>query len=109
MLFRSNDTATTEIYTGSYTLSLHDALPISGLDAHIGRHFDFLTFSVAREDLGVIEYVFWKTGILKLAEHYWPGAQNNLEAKFPGQFQKDHQVLSGVGLAAKIKGLVRLS
>ena len=29
MLFRSNDTATTEIYTLSYTLSLHDALPIS--------------------------------------------------------------------------------
>ena len=28
MLFRSNDTATTEIYTGWYTLSLHDALPI---------------------------------------------------------------------------------
>ena len=28
MLFRSNDTATTEIYTPSYTLSLHDALPI---------------------------------------------------------------------------------
>ena len=27
MLFRSNDTATTEIYT----LSLHDALPISGV------------------------------------------------------------------------------
>ena len=29
MLFRSNDTATTEIYTDRYTLSLHDALPIS--------------------------------------------------------------------------------
>ena len=29
MLFRSNDTATTEIYTGEDTLSLHDALPIS--------------------------------------------------------------------------------
>ena len=29
MLFRSNDTATTEIYTLSDTLSLHDALPIS--------------------------------------------------------------------------------
>ena len=29
MLFRSNDTATTEIYTGIHTLSLHDALPIS--------------------------------------------------------------------------------
>ena len=32
MLFRSNDTATTEIYTRFYTLSLHDALPIC---AHI--------------------------------------------------------------------------
>ena len=30
MLFRSNDTATTEIYTTLDTLSLHDALPISG-------------------------------------------------------------------------------
>ena len=29
MLFRSNDTATTEIYTNLNTLSLHDALPIS--------------------------------------------------------------------------------
>ena len=29
MLFRSNDTATTEIYTTLDTLSLHDALPIS--------------------------------------------------------------------------------
>ena len=28
MLFRSNDTATTEIYTNLNTLSLHDALPI---------------------------------------------------------------------------------
>ena len=28
MLFRSNDTATTEIYTANNTLSLHDALPI---------------------------------------------------------------------------------
>ena len=28
MLFRSNDTATTEIYTVMNTLSLHDALPI---------------------------------------------------------------------------------
>ena len=30
MLFRSNDTATTDIYTVPYTLSLHDALPIDG-------------------------------------------------------------------------------
>ena len=33
MLFRSNDTATTEIYTLLYTLSLHDALPTSLRDA----------------------------------------------------------------------------
>ena len=32
MLFRSNDTATTEIYTVSDTLSLHDALPMSFID-----------------------------------------------------------------------------
>src|SRR5210317_147911 len=31
LLFFFNDTATTEIYTLSYTLSLHDALPISSL------------------------------------------------------------------------------
>ena len=31
MLFRSNDTATTEIYTTEDTLSLHDALLISSL------------------------------------------------------------------------------
>ena len=34
MLFRSNDTATTEIYTRLYTLSLHDALPFSATPAH---------------------------------------------------------------------------
>ena len=33
MLFRSNDTATTEIYTIQHTLSLHDALPISTFSA----------------------------------------------------------------------------
>ena len=33
MLFRSNDTATTEIYTSVNSLSLHDALPISTASA----------------------------------------------------------------------------
>ena len=33
MLFRSNDTATTEIYTRRNTLSLHDALPSCGTGA----------------------------------------------------------------------------
>ena len=35
MLFRSNDTATTEIYTLSDTLSLHDALPIAHRVIHV--------------------------------------------------------------------------
>ena len=38
MLFRSNDTATTEIYTFLDTLSLHDALPIYRFD-EIARAF----------------------------------------------------------------------
>ena len=37
MLFRSNDTATTEIYTVGNTLSLHDALPISHAADAIGE------------------------------------------------------------------------
>ena len=40
MLFRSNDTATTEIYTPLYTLSLHDALPIWWkivMDTHVAQ------------------------------------------------------------------------
>ena len=38
MLFRSNDTATTEIYTSLHTLSLHDALPITaeGIELVVG-------------------------------------------------------------------------
>ena len=35
MLFRSNDTATTEIYTSLHTLSLHDALPITLADVQL--------------------------------------------------------------------------
>ena len=39
MLFRSNDTATTEIYTQQDTLSLHDALPIfRGRRSRIAMH-----------------------------------------------------------------------
>ena len=39
MLFRSNDTATTEIYTRMDTLSLHDALPLSGLRIGLPKEF----------------------------------------------------------------------
>ena len=38
MLFRSNDTATTEIYTQRDTLSLHDALPIAEVDVTFTPH-----------------------------------------------------------------------
>ena len=40
MLFRSNDTATTEIYTVPYTLPLHDALPIYPLADAAQAHRD---------------------------------------------------------------------
>ena len=46
MLFRSNDTATTEIYTPTNTLSLHDALPIS--------HVHFID-ALPRNDMGKIQ------------------------------------------------------
>ena len=46
--FFFNDTATTEIYTPGYTLSLHDALPIYKL-MRIGQIFVFyLHFSIKK-------------------------------------------------------------
>ena len=58
MLFRSNDTATTEIYTVSYTLSLHDALPISGdgiehveTNARSDRSLRFVQIALLSSDL----------------------------------------------------------
>ena len=45
MLFRSNDTATTEIYT----LSLHDALPIFGAEFVSNRFADYY-FSITPTD-----------------------------------------------------------
>ena len=52
MLFRSNDTATTEIYTVGNTLSLHDALPIFGqkLDQAAGDDLDEGTGTGLDED-----------------------------------------------------------
>src|SRR5881296_3365679 len=41
--FFFNDTATTEIYTLLYTLSLHDALPISGLKSSNAQKEYYLT------------------------------------------------------------------
>src|SRR5216110_3130176 len=42
-LFFFNDTATTEIYTSSHTLSLHDALPIQAADFFQGALTTALT------------------------------------------------------------------
>ena len=52
MLFRSNDTATTEIYTPTNTLSLHDALLISAHSCLVDSVFEvgdalFVAFSDA--------------------------------------------------------------
>ena len=56
MLFRSNDTATTEIYTSVHTLSLHDALPIlvrgNSCDIDIvGNHADGVGRDAVRIDI----------------------------------------------------------
>ena len=57
MLFRSNDTATTEIYTGWYTLSLHDALPISsGLKATAEQCFAMLRPGGVATIIGMIPF-----------------------------------------------------
>ena len=61
MLFRSNDTATTEIYTVRNTLSLHDALPIyprraqtRGIEGYVLLEF-FVTTAGAVRDPRVVE------------------------------------------------------
>ena len=54
MLFRSNDTATTEIYTPSNTLSLHDALPIQAVD---DRQFE-AALVAKRETNGRLDFTF---------------------------------------------------
>ena len=69
MLFRSNDTATTEIYTHANTLSLHDALPTSfgGLPVLAGllAHDNFLPHVFGlRADRRVFRY---GVGVLAVA------------------------------------------
>src|SRR5210317_2021002 len=48
LVFFFNDTATTEIYTLSYTLSLHDALPISARYPGQPQHQHFIRFGIAQ-------------------------------------------------------------
>ena len=65
MLFRSNDTATTEIYTTANTLSLHDALPI--FDDPAGDHDWGISATVdlaASDEAGVA--VLQVTGVNRL-------------------------------------------
>src|SRR5881394_2417885 len=58
-VFFFNDTATTEIYTGWYTLSLHDALPICRSDIHSyeGRRPNPCPGILGHEIIGVIEEI----------------------------------------------------
>ena len=49
MLFRSNDTATTEIYTSVNTLSLHDALPILATSFYKDARVDEWVVAADRE------------------------------------------------------------
>ena len=53
MLFRSNDTATTEIYTAVNTLSLHDALPIHDIAARLGKRTMDLPAGVLKTALAI--------------------------------------------------------
>ena len=66
MLFRSNDTATTEIYTVRNTLSLHDALQIyADRDVSPQRKFHYDRLYIRRQsfalDVRLIALSFWIT------------------------------------------------
>ena len=60
MLFRSNDTATTEIYTSSHTLPLHDALPISTPVASISPETDARASTTRRLQPLSASLVLWR-------------------------------------------------
>ena len=62
MLFRSNDTATTEIYTVPYTLSLHDALP-NFADAAGNLHL--------AGNLGILAYITVPVAVISLWAAYY--------------------------------------
>ena len=61
MLFRSNDTATTEIYTTANTLSLHDALPISPWEIGVilTSNYAFLNYLVLALGFLLVDDVYW--------------------------------------------------
>ena len=75
MLFRSNDTATTEIYTQQDTLSLHDALPISGIDLgpacaaviQVGQHLEGVPQDLVRFASLDIDHEADAAGVVLLA------------------------------------------
>ena len=52
MLFRSNDTATTEIYTVLHTLSLHDALPFCRFTAANVEYIDYKDTETLKDFVG---------------------------------------------------------
>ena len=83
MLFRSNDTATTEIYTPLYTLSLHDALPIY---IQVGAR-------ILREYMG-------RAGEMEAALQMYNGALDEPTARYAGKVLAEKARLQQFLLAA---------
>ena len=97
MLFRSNDTATTEIYTMVDTLSLHDALPIYHLRARITLvECDLRDLSSVRNLLEIAE----PTHVVHLAAQSFVGAS----WKAPAETLTTN-IISQVNLLEAMRGL----
>ena len=95
MLFRSNDTATTEIYTPSNTLSLHDALPVSPFSRALQ------TANIALAGRDVPHVVDEELGDVRIGElegksldaYRAAPAHSNREERFPGGESLDEAAL----------------
>ena len=66
MLFRSNDTATTEIYTLLYTLSLLDALPIFSDDVREEAWVERLVMNASGTTIVICGYLHFESLAKKL-------------------------------------------
>ena len=68
MLFRSNDTATTEIYTSPHTLSLHDALPITIIRSVLALKARILWTEIVERTAEPWQILSTLLGVLELAK-----------------------------------------
>ena len=86
MLFRSNDTATTEIYTVSDTLSLHDALPIPCEIVERGTHHELLALGGRYRTLYDKQYKFEADRFINPGEDFTPELA---ESKIPSTLRSN--------------------